>query len=102
MMGSLSDSVAALACFPVLRVGAGFDLALGRLEGASIELSLLTRGFLVCLVVVAGASGVGVVPSLTVAVRALVDLVVVGIAAATVGFVREDILLAAGFPDIVM
>lgn len=67
-----------------------------------MELSRFTRGFLPVgfLVGIDDGASSGCAAFLTVAVRALVDLVTAGIAVVGV-FVLDEALVAAGFPDIV-
>lgn len=95
MIGSRSDSAAPLTCLLVFLTGAAFAFALTGGRSTSTELSLLTSGFLTTVRFGAGtgASAGGTV-LLTVAVRALVVLVVVGIG--VVVLVRDDALVAAG------
>jgi len=98
MIGSLSESVEAFVCFPVLRMGAAFAFVLivGGI-GASAESTLLMGGFLATPFFTAGAGGTSVVEGmalLAVAVRALVTRVAAGIEEAV--FVREDALVALG------
>lgn len=101
MIGSRSDSAAALAVLAAFLGGASFAFALGAVGIASKELSLLARGFLTTVLLATGvAASVAAMAVFVVAALALVVLVV-GIGIGVGVLVRDDGLVVVGaFPAI--